>query len=229
MLNLTFVMNGLYLALMHFILVAALQSASELQPEPTATPIIRAEPAENLVNISSPSPGEALQGVISITGNTSLEGFQSYEVEFAYAGDPTGTWFPILTSLVAASDGLLAQWDTSTITDGYYDLRLTVRGSGNEAQSFIVSGVRVRNYTPIETQTPGPQTILEEAATPTTRPTQVSTASDGAAQPSPLPTNPAQVTAAELGRSLAAGALGVLAAFLVGGLYIVIRGIGKKA
>ena len=70
------------------------------------------------VEILSPSEGEALQGVIPVIGSTNVEGLESWELSFSYINDPRETWFLIDESDEAFSNEILAQWDTTAITDG---------------------------------------------------------------------------------------------------------------
>ena len=153
------------------------------------------------VVITAPLPGAAVQGDLIINGNTAIEGFVSSEISFGYAGDPTETWFLIQTSTLPVSNGLLAHWDTSTITDGDYTLRLVLTLSDGAQVTLIVSGLRVRNYTPIETDTPTPLppsatpgrgTPLPPSATPSS--TLIPSATAVPPTVTPLPTNPAIIS-----------------------------------
>src|SRR5512143_2183563 len=71
----------------------------------TATPVP--------VAILSPLPGQALQGNVSISGNTAIAGFRSAELDFGYSGDATNTWFLIAESEETVDNDVLAQWDTT--------------------------------------------------------------------------------------------------------------------
>jgi hypothetical protein len=44
-------------------------------------------------NISSPSEGQIVQGMVVVSGSVTVLGFSSYELSFAYNDDPTQTWF----------------------------------------------------------------------------------------------------------------------------------------
>ncbi len=41
----------------------------------------------NLVNILSPQPGDAIQGIVPITGNTVVDDLETYEIAFSFASD----------------------------------------------------------------------------------------------------------------------------------------------
>jgi hypothetical protein len=177
------------------------------------------------VIIDSPRSGDALQGVVSIVGTTEVEGFRSVEIAFAYQSDPTGTWFLIAQSGTAVKAGALASWDTTTISDGSYRLRVRVLLNDGQALETVVDGLRVRNYLPIETPTPGARA---GQMTPTPTATLLPDFEIAAVNPTPLPTNPAVVTRLDLQNSAAQGALaaaGLLAAF---GLYLALRAVARR-
>ena len=178
--------------------------------------------------ITSHSAGDALQGIVTIVGSTAVDGFQSWELAFGYASDTTGTWFLIFESEEPISNGSLTQWDTSTISDGDYDLRLTVHLGGGRREHFTIPGLRVRNYSPIETDTPTPTlTLTPYTLTPqaTSTPTVTSspTSTPNPITPTSLSTNPIEISSHDISNSLLRSAAGVLAAFLLIGLYASIR------
>jgi hypothetical protein len=109
--------------------------------------------------IVSPRPGDVLLGTIQITGTTDIPNFAAYQLEFAYVNDPTQTWFLISQSEKPVRNGSLAIWDTAVITDGEYDLRLRIFSDSGSYLEVIVSDLRVRNYTPIETLLPPPISV----------------------------------------------------------------------
>jgi len=167
--------------------------------------------------VTAPQPGEVLQGVITISGTSQVDGFASAEVDFTYTGDQTGTWFVIATSLQAVSEDVLATWDTTAISDGSYDLRLRVHLADGNPLNVLVPGLRVRNYTPVETPTPAP-TVPEATpqptvtATPTPPPT-----------PTPLPPNPVMVRTSDVFTSLGYGVAVVFVFFIILGIYVWLR------
>jgi hypothetical protein len=162
--------------------------------------------------VDSPLPGEALQGVVSITGTSDVVGFKNVEVAFAYGTDSGGTWFLIAQTDQPLRDGTLAVWDTTTIADGTYLLRVRVNTMDGETVDVIIKDLRVRNYTPVETSTPQPQ---EQTAEP-----QVFVpAATALPTPTPLPANPASVTMTRLTFSMVEGLVFVLIVFLIVGVY----------
>lgn len=167
--------------------------------------------------VASPRPGDALQGTIVISGTSDAIDFVSSELEFGYADDPAGTWFLIAQSDQPVRDGTLAVWDTTVITDGEYDLRLRIRLEDGSSLDVVVPGLRVRNYTPIETPVPGSTTTVD---TPT--PSAV-TPSIPLPTSTPFPPNPAALTPFRILSGLGYGALAAIAFLLLLRLYIHLR------
>ena len=167
--------------------------------------------------ITAPAAGDALQGVVSIEGTSQVDGFASTEISFEYSGDPTGTWFQIATSTQAVQAGVLASWDTTAISDGNYDLRLRVILSDGKSLEVMVTNLRVRNYTPVET--PTPTTVVPESTplpTPTLTPTPFFT-------PTAQPANPAALTTTQVVASIGVGGLAAVSLLLLLGLYVWLR------
>jgi hypothetical protein len=195
-------------------------SRAALPATETPTPTLTVIPT---VGIQSPGTGKALQGNAAILGNTAVDGFTSATLYFGYTQDPTNTWFFIQSFDQPVANGMLAQWDTTTITDGAYDLKLSVLLQDGNKVDKIIRAVRVRNYTPIETDTPTPVTPSATplpgapTSTPTRTPTPILPTG------TPLPTNPAQLSTAAVMDSLGKGALLVFGLFAILGLYVLLR------
>lgn len=169
------------------------------------------------VRIDSPQTGEAVQGVIPVNGSAAVDGFISYQLAFSHRDDATETWFVIANSNDVITGGILGEWDTSNITDGTYQLRLIVQRENEDPIVVLIEGLRVRNYTPIETETPGPtQTAAPgETAVPSKTPLPIT--------PTDLPMNQAELSAREIRASFSAGTLGAIFVFLVLGIYAALR------
>ncbi len=178
-------------------------SVRALTPTPTPGPVA----------ITAPKPHQALQGQVRVLGVTDVAGFKTATLYFGYAGDPTHTWFWVATRHIPTHEGLIARWDTTTITDGDYVLRLVVQAADGRQWEATVP-VRVRNYTPVETPTPAP--AMGGTPPPTPSATPVPTATPRWPTPTPLPPNPARLPADTLSRAGLYGAgalLGLLLAF----------------
>jgi hypothetical protein len=174
-----------------------------------------------------PQANDALQGKITITGHTAVDGLQAWLIEFAYTVDTTGTWFLIAEGDAAVTDAALADWDTTTITDGNYTLRLTVRRAGADPLEYLTP-VRVRNYTSIETATPLPPTATSSGAAPvaSVEPQTFSPAETNI--PTPLPTNPAELTPQDVVAGVKVGGMLVFVAFALIAAYIYLRRLSRR-
>ena len=193
-----------------------------------STPSVTPTPGASLL---FPTPGQALQGTISITGSTSVPGFVSSELAFSYADDPTGTWFLIEEKDEPVANGEIGRWDTTLISDGIYAMRLVVTARDNRQYLIIVEGLRVRNYTPVETDTPTP--VLPTATpkpedTPVPTLTSTPTATPVPPTPTQLPPNPSQLSDRKVWASAGQGAMAVLGFFALMALYGSVRLLRKK-
>lgn len=205
------------------------QTGADATRQPASTPSI---------SIQAPSGGQALQGLMIIQGSDDIAGFMSASIAFTYHGDPTGTWFLITESEIPVSDGALATWDTTLISDGDYDLRLMVKKNDGSLETIFVYGVRVRNYTPVETDTPAPPT----PSTTPLPPTPGASGASGAAltltstptltpvppTKTPLPTNPAELSQTVILSTLGSGGLIALGLFIVLGIYLAARALLRQ-
>ena len=168
--------------------------------------------------ISAPLPGEALQGAISIFGTTDLPEFQYAEVAFSYSGNQPESWFLIQQSQDPVTDGILAVWDTTTIADGNYRLRVQVYLTDGSLKSKEISGLRVRNYTPAETNTPAPSDVANTPTIANTA-TPIQPTTTPRLTPTIFPPNPAQVQPSNLVGSITAGIGATIAVFIILALY----------
>jgi hypothetical protein len=172
--------------------------------------------AAGLPRIDSPRSGDVLQGSVEINGNTDLPDFESSEVSFSYDRADANTWFLISQSRQPVANGALATWDTTTITDGQYKLRLVVTFKNGQSNQTEVNGLQVANYTAVlkPQQTAPAETLAatQSVVIPTDHPTATA-----------LPRNPAEVTRQDLLSSLTGGALLALAIFLALGVYLAMR------
>jgi hypothetical protein len=178
------------------------------------------------VAITSPASGDVLRGQVNIIGSTNASDFVSAQLDFAYASDATGTWFPIQALSQPVFDSPLYTWDTTSITDGDYILRLRVFLGDGTYQDVTVP-IKIQNDVVPVTPTVAPTITPEEefvliptpfllAASPTTtdvpRPT-----------PTPLPRNPVSLGSNTVLASLGRGALVILGLFAFAGLILRFR------
>lgn len=174
------------------------------------------------VKIFSPYAGQALQGTVLITGEINIEDPFLVELTFAYSNDQRDTWFIIHESEDTKPGEFSFEWDTTTITDGVYTLRILVRTDQGQSTD-LVAGLRVRNYSAIETNTPELTSTPAPADTlaPISSPTLATTPRPFT--PTPLPPNPAQIDSTDIGLSIGKGGLVVISFFVILGIYQYIR------
>lgn len=185
------------------------------------------------LGITTPSSGAVLRGPVNITGDNQVQtGIFSYsEVAFAYVGDPTGTWFLIATNNEVVESGTLGIWDTTTITDGDYNLRLRVYLQDGTTVDVTVSNLHIRNDEAAATATPPVQsedlpTSPAALPTPTLEPAPVISSPQKApafSAPTPGPANPASLTDGSVLSTFRRGALFALIAFLLIGIFLRLR------
>jgi len=127
-------------------LVALLALAMPVGAEP-----LQQQPA---VQITSPEMGSQVRGLVPIVGSATVPSFQFYKVEYGVGASP-GSW-AVIGSLVESpvASGQLAMWDTNTVPDGVYTLRLQAVKTDGNFEEFVVRGVVVANSAPTSTPTP---------------------------------------------------------------------------
>ena len=178
------------------------------------------------VGISSPQTGDVIRGQVQIAGNMAVPNFASAELAFKYASDSADNWFAIQTFPQPVAGPALAVWDTTSLTDGDYTLRLRVFLQDGSFQDAIVSDLKIRNDTPDPTEVIPTETALPQfnAATPLPALTKPpATAAITYPSPTPLPANPASVTTSSIYSTFARAALIVLVLFIFFSLILRLR------
>jgi hypothetical protein len=199
----------------------------------------------------SPTPGQAIQGTVTVRVEGLSEANANVEVLFRYQDDPTPTWFLIFQGQ-AAAEGVVAEWDTTTISDGDYTMQVLIRYADGREETLQAAGLRVRNYNAIETDTPPAPLIPPPPATPDRSATRTvgalkqtaaintpltPSATPGAtptpsATPAPLPppqTNPAALAPLEVEYHLGRGVLAGLGLMVLGALFVRLRRAARRA
>lgn len=214
MLNLSIVMRAKILPFLLLVSLAALSSwhGASAQSQTPAAP-----------EITAPGPAAALQGLVQVSISAGQGAYQQAELAFAYTSDPLQTWFLIWESDEPLPEGELAVWDTTVISDGDYDLRLTVTDEQGQKLHSLVTGLRVRNYTAIETNTPSPAQPTATATSTQVPPPTATLPPPGSALEN-IPANPASLGVEQIQMVIVRSALVVLLIFLVIGLYAFLRG-----
>jgi hypothetical protein len=167
------------------------------------------------IAILSPRAGEGVQGRVVITGYIKASNYARYDIDFADEANAAPGWYPIDSGEKIADDGTLAIWDTSTISDSNYSLRLTVYLNDGTTSQTVVTGIRVRNYSPMEPITPAPDGEAVELSTPTAV-SLLPASADAAATAA----NPAEVSPGRFQLILAGGIVfGLIAGFILVRLF----------
>src|SRR5262245_6744794 len=135
--------------------------------------------AQDLAVITNPPSNAVVQGVVQVTGSADHPSFQFYVIEVS--PEPvTGSQWQVIQDIqrTPVVNGWLVTWDTTTVPDGSYTLRLrTVRLDGNYTE-FFVQQVVVANTQALPTDTPTPGAVESppsepEFVTPTVTPTDL--------------------------------------------------------
>ncbi|MHB8172521.1 MAG: hypothetical protein ACYDG6_13440, partial [Thermincolia bacterium] len=100
-------------------------------------------------SITAPSSNGLIKGTVNITGTASDSAtFDYYKLEYA----PTGgaSWIQIGSNQTASvTNGTLLSWNTIGVSDGYYDMRLTVYDKGGNSQTSTVTNLQIDNVAPV--------------------------------------------------------------------------------
>lgn len=189
---------------------------------------------DSMVSISSPQAGDTLRGRVELTGGMDVPGFESAELAFAYASpsggasDSADNWFVIQTFSQPTESPAIAAWDTTSISDGDYSLRLRVFLQDGSFQDALVTDLKVRNDEPLPTPQPT-QTFADFDFQPLNEPSggesSFSDPTPIAALPAstPLPPNPASLTTTSILSIFGKSALAILGAFVFISLFLRLR------
>ena len=127
---------------------------------PTWTPVqATAYPYD--VRISYPVDGSQIAGYITIVGSASHPRFLQYALEWGPDPNPGNLWYPITAPQInPVINGGLGAWNTTTMQDGVYQVRLHVWLNDGTDTFDIATGIRISNQQPTAvptlTQTPKP-------------------------------------------------------------------------
>jgi len=114
---------------------------------PDGYDVIQAPAMQPGVRIQDPAIFSSVSGVVEIRGDAAGESFSSYRIQVGQGLNPR-TWLQVgQDSAQPITGGLLAQWDTTTLEDGLYAVRLTVVRKDATLQTAILQ-VTVDNTPP---------------------------------------------------------------------------------
>ena len=128
-----------------------------LPPTATPPPIVVNNPSGDSVSavnigIRSPLAGNVVAGNVQIIGSAVYPQFLQYTLAYGTDPNPANLFNPLGVVQTPISNGLLGVWNTNTVADGTYQLRLTVTLRDGTSLSTVTSGIRVQNSAP----TPAP-------------------------------------------------------------------------
>jgi hypothetical protein len=188
--------------------------------------LLTAAQDEPPITITSPVANDVLRGEVTIIGTTDASNFLSAQLDFTYASNPTSTWFTIQTFSQPVRDSTLTTWNTTSITDGDYILRLRVNYLDNTSQEITVP-IQIGNDIPPATPTVVVTSTLESVSVLIPTPFLLAASPTPTSLPRPtptaLPTNPASVGQTAIYASLGRGALVIFGLFALSGLIIRLR------
>ncbi|MBI5928519.1 MAG: hypothetical protein HY862_04380 [Chloroflexi bacterium] len=104
---------------------------------------------ENM-QIVSPVVGTAIRGNVSVFGSASHPDFVQYALEFGPDPNTGGLYYPITPQAITQPviNNVLGVWNTASIPDGLYQIRLHVYlTGGRQITNVLVGGLRVSNNT----------------------------------------------------------------------------------
>jgi len=119
-----------------------------------------------VARIASPVNGEILQGTVSITGAVSVpQNFSRYQIDILSANNPNAVIMTIGPfNNQVPNQAELGQWDTRTVSNGVYIVRLSVFGTSQAGGGYLYRPVQVTVQNILPTSTP---VILPTMAIPT--------------------------------------------------------------
>src|SRR6266542_6370850 len=95
------------------------------------------------IMITSPKPGDEVSGTVDITGTASVPNFGFFKFEVAPLG--TQNWATISAERKPKVNELLGPWNTTSLTNGDYFLRLVITDNVGASLEPCVIAVRVAN------------------------------------------------------------------------------------
>ena len=123
--------------------------AGTLSPGSTAMAMTQPVPSgmsgcvQEKIMISSPEPGDEVSGTISIKGTADIPNFGFYKYEIAPMGSQN--WATIAAAREPKRDEELGGWNTASVTNGEYFLRLVITDNVGASLEPCVIAVRVLN------------------------------------------------------------------------------------
>ncbi|MEP7285417.1 MAG: hypothetical protein ABI947_06585 [Chloroflexota bacterium] len=122
--------------------------------------------------ITSPQADTSLFGLVAIQGTAANPNMQRYSLEFDRQDTGTEQYFPIAGPISQqVTNGILGQWNTTSVPDGRYQIRLRVVLRDGTVLEDVVQNLHVSNKQPTALPTLQPSaTALQPTLIPTAGP-----------------------------------------------------------
>lgn len=123
--------------------------AGTLSPDSTAAPVTQEVPSgmsgcvPDQIMITSPEPGKDVNGIVNIIGTANVPNFGFYKYEIAPMG--AQNWATISAYREPVREDTLGEWNTASLTNGDYFLRLVITDNVGVTLEPCVIAVRVLN------------------------------------------------------------------------------------
>ena len=123
--------------------------AGTLSPDSTAAPVTQEVPSgmsgcvPDQIMITSPEPGKDVNGIVNIIGTANVPNFGFYKYEIAPMG--AQNWATISAYREQVREDTLGEWNTASLTNGDYFLRLVITDNVGVSLEPCVIAVRVLN------------------------------------------------------------------------------------
>lgn len=193
-------------------------------------PVLMIFPSVNQITpglyVLNPTEGQVVAGTVEIIGSVPDDGFDYAEISYAFSEETTQNWFLVSRLDQPLHDETLALWDTTTITDGTYRMKVSVHRKNDSVSELIIENIRVGNYTHYEVPTPTVTTaavVETPSAGETAEPTVVVRP-----LPTDLPKNPASIDQDDFKLSLISGLSLAVLVLAVLAVYVLFRRAARK-
>ncbi len=195
-------------------------------------PVLIVIPSVNQITpglyVLNPTDGQVVAGTVEIKGSVPDDDFDYAEVSYAFSDETASNWFLISRLDQTVHDATLALWDTTTITDGIYRLKVSVHRQNGSVSELMVENIRVGNYTHYDVPTATLAAVVESAVeTPSAGETIVPT-EVMKPLPTDLPRNPASIDQDDFKLSLISGVTLAVLVLAVLGVYVLFRRVARK-
>lgn len=120
---------------------------------------------QNRCLIVAPASGSQVRGQVSVQGSATHAEFTWYQIGYAPDPNPSGEWKFFYSSESPVASGQLGIWNTTSVTDGVYQLLLEVHRKDSNLDLCFANRISVSNTVPTPTFTAAP--LPTAASTPT--------------------------------------------------------------